>query len=398
MEFIQRTEFLERLIAFKDMPVIKILTGIRRCGKSTLMEIYKEWLLGHGVEAVQIVSVNFEDFDNFGLRDPAALHAYVTGHLAEERMTYIFFDEIQHVMDFPDVVNSLHIKRNVDLYITGSNARLLSGEIATLLSGRYVEISMLPLSLREYSDGIGDRFGLQEKYAQYASFGAFPFTLFLPGSTEKLSYLSGIYDSVIVKDIMLRHRISDPLMLESVVRFAADNIGNILSSKKIADTMGTNGRKIDQKTVERYLSALCEAFVLYRVGRYNIRGRQLLKSLDKYYLVDMGLRRLLLGSKAYDVGRVLENIVFLELARRGKKVYVGRIDELEVDFVATDNDGTTYYQVAASVRDETTLKRELASLRRIQDSYPKYILTLDDDPDSDYDGIRRTNAIRWLLG
>lgn len=398
MEFIQRKEFLERIIAFKDKPVIKLLTGIRRCGKSTLMEIYKEWLLDHGVEASQIVSVNFEDFDNFGLRESYALYAYVKEHLAEDKMTYVFFDEIQHVKDFPDVVNSLHIKRNVDLYITGSNARLLSGEIATLLSGRYVEISMLPLSFKEYLEGLGESASLQEIYAQYASYGAFPFTLFLPTPAEKLSYLSSIYDSVIVKDIMLRHKISDPLMLESVTRFAADNIGNILSSKKIADTMTTDGRKIDQKTVERYLSALGEAFVLYRVGRYNIRGRQLLKSLDKYYLVDMGLRYVLLGSRSYDVGRVLENVVYLELVRRGKKVYVGKIDNLEVDFVTTDNDGITYYQVAASVRDEDTLKRELASLKRIDDSYPKYILTLDEDPDSDYDGIRRTNAIKWLLG
>lgn len=386
------------MIAFKDKNLIKVITGIRRCGKSTIMEIYRDWLLQHGVLQEQIVYLNFEDYDYYELRDPKNLYAYIKPLIQTDRMTYIFFDEIQHVKDFPDIINSLNLKSTVDLYITGSNAYMLSSEIATYLSGRYVEIAMLPLSFREYVDGIGGTANLSQAYMEYISKSSFPYTLDLDSSSEISDYLNGVYNTIVVKDIMARKKLPDVMMLESVIRFVADNIGNILSTKRIADIMTADGRKIDQKTVERYLSALCETFFVYEAKRFNIKGKQLLKTLGKYYLVDIGLRRMLLGSRSFDAGRILENIVYLELLHRQKKVYIGKMDALEVDFVAMDEDGIVYYQVAATVRDEATLNRELASLQQINDQYPKYILTLDDDPTADYDGIKRINALQWLVG
>ena len=398
MKRIERQTYLSKLIAFKNKNLIKVITGIRRCGKSTIMEIYRDWLLQHGVLQEQIVYLNFEDYDYYELRDPKNLYAYIKPLIQTDRMTYIFFDEIQHVKDFPDIINSLNLKSTVDLYITGSNAYMLSSEIATYLSGRYVEIAMLPLSFREYVDGIGGTANLSQAYMEYISKSSFPYTLDLDSSSEISDYLNGVYNTIVVKDIMARKKLPDVMMLESVIRFVADNIGNILSTKRIADIMTADGRKIDQKTVERYLSALCETFFVYEAKRFNIKGKQLLKTLGKYYLVDIGLRRMLLGSRSFDAGRILENIVYLELLHRQKKVYIGKMDALEVDFVAMDEDGIVYYQVAATVRDEATLNRELASLQQINDQYPKYILTLDDDPTADYDGIKRINALQWLVG
>ena len=397
MKRIERQAYLQKLIAFKDKKLIKVITGIRRCGKSTIMEIYRDWLMARGVGQDQIVYLNFEDYDFFELRDPGKLYAYIKPLIQQDKMTYIFFDEIQHVKDFPDIINSLNLKPTADLYVTGSNAYMLSSEIATLLSGRYVEIAMLPLSFKEYVEGIGGTDNLSQAYMEYVSKSSFPYTLELNTANEVSDYLNAVYNTIVVKDIMSRNKLSDVMMLESVIRFTADNIGNILSTKRIADLMTADGRKIDQKTVERYLSILCESFFLYEVKRYNIRGKQQLKTLGKYYLVDIGLRRMLLGSRSFDVGRILENIVYLELLHRQKKVYIGKMDNLEVDFVAVDEDDISYYQVAATVRDEETLKRELASLRQIKDQYPKYILTLDDDPVADYDGIKRINVLKWLV-
>lgn len=389
---------MNKLIAFKDKNLIKVIIGIRRCGKSTIMEIYRDWLKEQGVSIDQIVYLNFEDYDNFELRNPMNLYAYIKPLLIEDKMNYLFFDEIQHVQDFPDIINSLNLKPNVDIYITGSNAYMLSSEIATLLSGRYIEIAMQPLSFKEYVDGTGEYDNLQKAYNDYITRSSFPYTLELNTNSEVSDYLTGLYNTIVVKDIMSRKRLPDVMMLESVIRFTADNIGNILSTKRIADIMTADGRKIDQKTVERYLNSLCETFFVYETKRYNIKGKQLLKTLGKYYLVDIGLRRMLLGSRSFDAGRILENIVYLELLHRQKKVYVGKNDNLEVDFVAIDENNIAYYQVAATVRDESTLKRELASLQQINDQYPKYILTLDDDPVADYDGIKRINALKWMMG
>ena len=396
---IQRGEYLNKLIALKDKKIIKVVTGVRRCGKSKLLEMYRKWLLEQGVEEERIVSINFEDLDFEDLTDYKKLHTYLKEHLVKDNMTYIFLDEIQNVEQFPKVVDSLYIKDNVDIYITGSNAHMLSSEIATLLSGRYIQIEMLPLSFKEYMISTGSMNDRGIKYVDYLQNSSFPYTLELEGQSDEIrSYLEGLYNTIVVKDIINHSKISEPMMLKSILKFIFDNIGNPLSSKKIADTMTSSGRRIDTRTVEKYLDALTESYIIYQAKRYNIKGKQYLKTLEKYYVVDIGLRLMLFGSKQIDAGRILENIVYLELLRRGYDVYVGKVDEFEVDFVAQNGKGTTYFQVALSVRDEKTLERELRSLRAIKDHYPKNLLTMDDDPEVHYDGIRRINARDWLLG
>lgn len=396
---IQREEYLNKLIALKDKKIIKVVTGVRRCGKSKLLEMYRKWLLEQGVEEERIVSINFEDLDFEDLTDYKKLHTYLKEHLVKDNMTYIFLDEIQNVEQFPKVVDSLYIKDNVDIYITGSNAHMLSSEIATLLSGRYIQIEMLPLSFKEYMISTGSMNDRGIKYVDYLQNSSFPYTLELEGQSDEIrSYLEGLYNTIVVKDIINHSKISEPMMLKGILKFIFDNIGNPLSSKKIADMMTSSGRRIDTRTVEKYLDALTESYIIYQAKRYNIKGKQYLKTLEKYYVVDIGLRLMLFGSKQIDAGRVLENIVYLELLRRGYDVYVGKVDEFEVDFVAQNGKGTTYFQVALSVRDEKTLDRELRSLRAIKDHYPKILLTMDDDPEVHYDGIRRINARDWLLG
>ena len=396
---IQRKEYLKKLIAFRDKQLIKVVTGVRRCGKSTLLKMYQEWLREQGVEASRIISINFEDIDYEELTDYRKLYDYLKEHLNSERMTYIFLDEIQNVADFPKVVDSLYIKNNVDIYMTGSNAYMLSSEIATLISGRYVQIEMLPFSFKEYMESTGSMNDRGVKYTEYLENSSFPQTLELKGQPDEIrDYLEGLYNTIVVKDIENRKKITDTMMLKSLLRFVFDNIGNPLSSKKIADTMTSAGRKIDVKTVEKYLEALTESYILYQAKRYNIKGKQYLKTLEKYYVVDVGLRFMLLGSKQMDAGHILENVVYLELLRRGYDVYVGKINEFEVDFVAQNSRGTAYFQVALTVRDEKTLQRELRPLQSIRDHYPKMILTLDEDPETQYDGIRRVNARDWLLG
>ena len=394
---IERKEYLDRLIAYRDKQVIKIITGIRRCGKSTLLVLFKQYLIENGVAPENIIMVNFEDYDNRSLCDPAALHEYIKASMAVEGKTYVFLDEIQNVPEFQRVVDSLYLKKNLDLYLTGSNAWLLSGDLATLLSGRYVEIEMLPLSFREYisAAGAGD---LSRQYIEYLENSSFPGALEFSGNQKHiLGYMQSVYDSVVLKDVVGRYKIADIMMLESLIRFAFDNIGNQLSTKSISNAMNANSRKIDVKTVGRYLQALMDSYILYQAKRYNIKGKQYLKTLDKYYAVDMGMRFLLLGQRGADVGHILENVVYLELIRRGYQVYIGKVDELEVDFVAIDQSGRSYFQVAATVREQTTLERELAPLQKIPDHYPKYILTLDEDPAADYEGIRKIRVLDWLI-
>ena len=396
---IQRKEYLDKLISFKDKQLIKVITGIRRCGKSTLMEIYQDWLRQNGVDDEQIISINFEDMDYEELTDYRKLYAWLKERISGEKMTYIFLDEIQNVEKFPKVVDSIYIKKNVDVYITGSNAHMLSSEIATLISGRYVQIKMLPFSFKEYVESTGSMNDRGIKYTEYLENSSFPYAIEFNGQPDAIrDYLDGIFNTIMVKDIMNRKKINDPMMLKSVLRFIFDSIGSPMSSKKIADTMTSDGRKIDAKTVERYLEALTESYVIYPAKRYNIKGRQYLKTLGKYYIVDIGMRFMLLGSRKTDAGHILENVIYLELLRRGYDVYIGKIDEFEVDFVAENSRGITYFQVALSVRDEKTLERELRPLIAIRDHYPKLILTMDEDPEAQYDGIRRINARDWLLG
>lgn len=398
-EIILRDEYLQILKNFQDKDIIKIVTGIRRCGKSTLMKIFQSFLKETGVDTDHIIAINFEDYDYEELKQPKKLYTYIKDRLRDDRMHYVFFDEIQNVEDFPKVVDSLNLKANVDLYLTGSNAYMLSSEIATFLSGRYVEVKMLPLSFKEYVQATGDKKELGLKYQKYLKFSSFPYAMMLEEKEEVIQqYLESIYSTVMLKDIISRKKITDVMMLESVIRFMFDNIGNLTSTKKISDTMTSDGRKADVKTVEKYITALEESFIVYQAKRYDVKGKNYLKTLDKYYVVDIGLRYILLGSKNADTGHILENIIYLELIRRGYKVYVGKVESEEVDFVAMSSKGTIYYQVAATVRDESTLARELRPLQKITDHYPKYILTLDEDPDADYDGIRRMNALQFLLG
>lgn len=400
---IQRKQYLDFLIRSKDKQIIKVISGVRRCGKSTLFELYKSFLLEEGIDNTQIISINFEDIDYEYLTNYKDLYEYIKTRLIPDKMNYVFLDEIQHVQQFEKAVDSLFIKKNVDLYITGSNAYFMSSELATLLSGRYIELKMLPLSFKEYCEGYKASFSNDwkskiELYNSYLTSSSFPYVLQIMDNKKDVNdYLQGIYSTILLKDVVARYKIADVKMLESVIRFIFDSIGSLLSINKIANTMTSNGRKVDNKTIEKYINALVDSLMIYPVTRYNIKGKQHLQVLEKYYVVDIGLRYMLLGNRNYDVGHMLENIVYLELIRRGYQVYVGQVGEYEVDFVAQSYEETIYYQVAATVRDKETLARELNSLQRINDNYPKIILTLDEDPKADYDGIKRINVLEWLL-
>lgn len=396
---IPRKLYLDKLIGFKDKKLIKIITGIRRCGKSTLFELYQQYLMHNGVEKEQIISVNFEDVDVSELKDYKKLHKYIKDKLLADKMNYVFLDEIQLVPDFQIAVDSLYIKKNIDLYITGSNAYMLSGEIATLLSGRYIEIQMLPLSFKEFVTALNSTENLSRKYTRYITESSFPQVLEFEGDKDKIrEYLGGIYNTIILKDIVARKKIADYMMLDSLVRFMFNNIGNMTSTNNIANSMKSQGRAITVHTVERYISALTDSYILYRVGRYDVKGKQYLKTGDKYFLADIGLRYYLLGKKNADFGYILENIVYLELLRRGNKIFTGKVGNNEIDFITETKDGLIeYYQVALTVREEKTLKRELLPLESIKDHNTKYLLTLDEDPQVSHNGIKQINALDWLM-
>ena len=403
MKNIERKEYLDFLIRSKDKQIIKVISGVRRCGKSTLFGLYRDYLLENGVLSEQIIAINFEDLDFEEYTDYKKLYSYIKERLIEDKKNYIFLDEIQHVEHFEKAVDSLFIKSNTDIYITGSNAYFMSGELATVLSGRYVELKMLPLSFKEFCKGL-ENFNLPpmttlQKYNKYLVESSFPYTLELEGNKKNIKeYLEGIYNSIILKDVITRVKVGNPLLLESVIKFLFGNIGSLLSSSKIANTLTSLGRKTDYKTIEKYIKGLTDSLILYEVKRYDVRGKQLLANLSKYYVVDIGLRQLLLTNKSSDMGHILENIVYLELLRRGYEVYVGQLKDKEVDFVAINNEEINYYQVSLTVLDENTLARELRPLQEITDNYAKYLITLDEIlPNSNYDGIKRVNAIEWLL-
>ena len=408
---IDRKEYLDFLVKSKDRQIIKVVSGVRRCGKSTLFEIYKDFLLENGVAKNQIISINFEDMDYEELTDYKKLYEYIKSKMIEDKRNYIFLDEIQHVDKFEKVVDSLFIKENTDLYITGSNAYFMSSELATLLSGRYIELKMLPLSFKEYYQAKLEYEKLEQKenrilktliqyYNEYIVNSSFPYTLQLDSDLKNIhEYLSGIYNSVLLKDIVARLKISDVMRLESVVKYIFDNIGNLTSLSKIANTLTSMGRKTDAKTIEKYIRGLTDSLLVHEVSRYNIKGKEFLSTLSKYYVTDLGLRQMILGNRNIDMGHILENVIYLELLRRKGNVYVGQFDKNEIDFVIINSNEIEYYQVALTVLDENTLKRELDAFKNIKDNYPKYLITLDDVMvNTDYDGIKVVNALEWLLG
>ena len=408
---IDRKEYLDFLVKSKDRQIIKVVSGVRRCGKSTLFEIYKDFLLENGVAKNQIISINFEDMDYEELTDYKKLYEYIKSKMIGDKKNYIFLDEIQHVDKFEKVVDSLFIKENTDLYITGSNAYFMSSELATLLSGRYIELKMLPLSFKEYYQAKLEYEKMEQKenrisktliqyYNEYIVNSSFPYTLQLDSDLKNIhEYLSGIYNSVLLKDIVARLKISDVMRLESVVKYIFDNIGNLTSLSKIVNTLTSMGRKTDAKTIEKYIRGLTDSLLVHEVSRYNIKGKEFLSTLSKYYVADLGLRQMILGNRNIDMGHILENIIYLELIRRKGNVYVGQFDKNEIDFVVINSNEIEYYQVALTVLDENTLKRELDAFKNIKDNYPKYLITLDDVMvNTDYDGIKVVNALEWLLG
>lgn len=396
---INRPEYLKELIDFKDKDLIKVVTGIRRCGKSTLFDLYIEYLRNIGIEDNQIIKINLEE-PEYQFETYMDLYNYVKEKLNPDKKNYVFLDEVQNVEQFQKAVDGLYVKKNIDLYITGSNAYLLSGELATLLSGRYIEIKMLPLSFKEYISGLDDKQNREEKLLNYMRFGSFPQMIELLKENQDMvwKYLDGIFSTVVYKDIMMRNNINDKLILESILKYIFGNIGSAITTKKISDTLTSMNRATSNHTVENYISSFLESFLIYKIERYDVKGKAHLASGYKYYAVDLGIRNYLLGKKAgQDMGHLLENVVYLELLRRGYRVYTGKVDDLEIDFVAENQEGLQYYQVALTVREEETLKRELKSLQKTGDYYPKCILTMDNDLDTDYDGIRKINVIDWLL-
>ncbi len=396
---IARTDYIQLLEKWRDKKVIKVITGIRRCGKSCLLRAFRDQLLQEGVEENQLTELNFEDLSNEPLLDYKALYAYVKDRLQEGKTNYLFFDEIQLVPNFQKVIDSLFLLDNVDIYVTGSNAYLLSGEIATLLTGRYVEIKVYPFSFREHLATLPEDTSLEKAYRLYVEEGSFPYVSQIRTDHEMVrEYLSGLYNTIVLKDVVARKKITDVVVLQSVVRFLADNVGNLSVVKRISDALTSAGRKITSHTVESYLAALTDSYIFYPAQRFDVKGKQLLKTGQKLYIADIGLRTAINGTKGGDWGHVLENVVFLELARRGGEVYVGKAGDAEIDFVVVKGGEKAYYQVALSVRDEATMKRELAPLLAVADSFPKYLLTLDNDPATFHNGIKQLYALEWLTG
>lgn len=397
--YIERTTYLKELIAWRDQKVIKVITGMRRTGKSILLgQLYRDYLLTSGVTEAQIIIVNLESIDNEHLYHYRTLYDYINAQLIPDKKNYVIIDEVQNADQFQKAVDSLYIKDNVDLYITGSNAQVLSSELATLLSGRYITIELLPLSFKEYKSSQKKEKTNAELYAEYARYGGLPYITALNNKEMQISqYLEGIYNTVLKKDIIIKRKISDVFVLEDVIKFMFDNIGNITSTNKISNTLTTHGRKVTRQTIDRYISYLIDSFILYKVNRYDIKGKEYLKSLEKYYVVDLGIRNHLLGFRNIDRGHVLENIVFLELKRRGYEIFIGKYADKEIDFIAKKADEMMYIQVAETIKDKQTFTREITPLRMIDDYYPRLIITTDYDLNKDYDGIKVVNVYDWLL-
>lgn len=401
MALIERKEYTDWLKRYRDKKIIKVITGLRRVGKSTIFELYIAQLLNEGVAPEQIIKINFEELENEPLLDRRALYRFLSSRLLPDRKLYIFLDEVQRVPEFEKVVDSLFVKDNVDLYITGSNAKFLSSEIATLLTGRYVEINVLPLSFREYSDHFAasgkDRRAL---FMDYVTYGALPgMFMFDTGSAEQREYVESVYKTILEKDVLRRNSAASRQLVESLLSYLVYNIGCLTSAKRISDTLNSNGTKVSYNTVNSYIETLQDCFFIYKADRYDIVGKEYLKLINKYYVTDFGFKYYILNNRTVELSQILENLVFLELKRRRFKIATGKIAEKEVDFIVKDaNDGLIYIQVAVTVMDEAKLEQELRPFREIEDNYPKYIITLDDLFVKDHDGIKTVNALDFLLG
>ena len=399
MPLIQREQYLEFLRRHKDQDVIKVVSGVRRCGKSTLFELFKQELLASGIKAKQIISINFEDLEYEPLQEYHALHEYIVERLIPETPMYVFLDEVQHVPQFEKVVGSLFIKSNVDIYITGSNAYFMSSDIATLLTGRYVQIEMLPLSFKEFHSAYSQQnLSDIEIYNLYIEHSSFPRLVHIEDDESIDEYLESILNTVILKDIVTRLKITDVPLLLDIIKYLLANIGSLINPTKIANTLTSYGRKTDNKTVEKYLQGLKDGLLIYEVDRFDVKGKALLQRNAKYYVVDSAFRKFLLSRTDSDRGHILENIVYLELIRRGYRVYVGHLQNGEIDFVAKKPHRLEYYQVSYSVMEDTTLRRELSPLEKLDDNYPKYLLTMDVLHKTDnHNGIEQKNVLDWLL-
>ena len=395
---------MQMLRDLKDQNIIKVISGVRRCGKSTLLLMFADELKRNGVEENQIQFYNFEDLDTLAIGDIFQIHTHIKERLVENQPNYIFLDEIQNVKDFQRLVDSLYIKPNVDVYITGSNAYMLSGELATLLTGRYVEINLLPLQFAEYYGFMIEKspnLSKNDILANFIHFGGIPeYTKQLAISEKQANmFVQSILTTIVEKDIFQRLNITNKHDFNKILDFVLDSVGSYVSPRSISDTLRSNGTIVDKQTVAKYLDALCEAYLIYKVPRFEIKGKGLLQTLNKYYVVDPAFAKVRLKKGVLkDRSHWLENMVYLELVRRNKEVFIGKRNNLEVDFVVIDNqDYTSYYQVAWTTENAETLERELASLRAIKDSNPKFLLTTDVDFNPVYDGIRKLNVIDWML-
>lgn len=395
---IPRPDYIEQLDRWRDRDLIKVVTGVRRCGKSTLLQLYAEHLRAGGVDPGRIITINLEQLEYEHLLDYHKLHDEILARAKPGEMNYVFIDEVQNVPEFQRAVDSLYTRDNLDLYITGSNALMLRGTLATLLSGRYIEVSMLPLSFKEFCSASDASASRQRLYDRYISTGGMPgaFTQ-ADGSLSLYDYLEGILSTVLFKDVAQRLNIANTQGLDALATYLFDNVGNLTSAKAISDFITSQGIRISPNTVSEYISGLVDSYIFYPAKRFDLRGKRLLKLQEKYYGVDMGMRRMVLSGRIRDTGRILENVVFLELKRRYKSVYIGKVGDAEVDFVVESAEGYAYYQVAETVSSSATLKRELQALRSVQDDYPKYLITMDDADEVSHQGISQVYALDWLL-
>lgn len=398
---IERKEYLKQLLSWKDQSIIKVLTGIRRCGKSTILKLYQEYLLNNGIDPSQIISINFEELEYEDLQDYKKLYQYIKDRLVENKMMYIFLDEIQNVPSYEKVVDSLHVKENIDIYITGSNSYIFSGQLATYLSGRYIEIPVLPLSFKEVYNPQTNK---EEAFQKYIKTGGFPYINQIQLLNEQIDmYLEGIYNTVIVKDIEERinrknsKSVTDIALLKAISKYLSSVVGSPVSIRSITNYFKSNERTTSPNTISNYVEALCESYLYYPVEVMDVSGKEVLKSNKKYYIVDPGIRNYILPKQFYDLGFTIENIVYLELLRRRYNVNIGRNGRTEIDFIAKRNDVYTYIQVTASLVDENTFNREIRPLQQIEDNYEKIILTLDRYTLGNYEGIKVINIIDWLL-